>query len=62
MERAPEPTDICWENINVSFTQRIWKVCMTYLATLVLIAICFIFIFLLNLAKIELIKGITEEV
>lgn len=41
MERAPEPTDVFWENLGVSSFDRIKKVCMTYIATLLVIGICF---------------------
>ena len=51
IERAPEPTDIFWENQNVPVASRIKKVTKVFLATLVLIGICFGIIYGLNIAK-----------
>lgn len=53
-ERAPEPTDVYWENVSVTSVQRIIRVCGTYVATLALIGICFGIIYGLNIAKYNL--------
>ena len=50
-ERASEPSDIYWENWNVSDGQRMGRMILTYLATLILIAACFWIIYGLNLAN-----------
>ena len=41
IERAPEPTDVFWENLNIKTHVRYKNVFITYLATLVVIGICF---------------------
>jgi uncharacterized membrane protein len=51
IEKAPEPTDVVWENMKVGFWTRIWKITQVFLATLVLIGICFICIYALDLEK-----------
>jgi hypothetical protein len=53
-ERAPEPTDLYWENMSVSSGQRFFRVILTYLSTLVLVGVCFGIIYGLNIAKISL--------
>jgi hypothetical protein len=35
--RAPEPTDIFWENLNLSLKQRIKRIFFTYLMTFLLL-------------------------
>lgn len=50
-ERAPEPTDVYWENLNVSYWNRVGRVIMTYIATVLLIGICFAIIYGINVAK-----------
>ena len=51
MERAPEPTDVYWENLKVKSMER-WKLtCKTYFMTLVVIAVCFAITYVLNSTK-----------
>ena len=40
-ERAPEPTDVYWENLKITTGQRILYVCKTYFYTFVVIGVCF---------------------
>jgi hypothetical protein len=55
-ERAPEPSDVYWENLNVTSMQRFLRVVLTYLGTVLIIGICFGIIYGINIAKIELKK------
>lgn len=55
-ERAPEPTDVYWENLNVPILERIFRIFLTYFATFILILICFWIIYGLNVAKVNLKK------
>jgi hypothetical protein len=43
-ERAPEPTDIFWENMNVHFCKRVANSMFSWLLTLIMAGICFFFI------------------
>jgi len=43
-ERAPEPTDIFWENMNVHFCKRVANSILSWILTLTMAAICFFFI------------------
>jgi hypothetical protein len=47
-ERAPEPTDVFWENLSVSALRRARNVIVTYLATLLVIGCCFGVIYGIN--------------
>jgi hypothetical protein len=40
-ERAPEPTDIYWENLGTSTLKRIFKTTISYILSLLLLAIGF---------------------
>jgi Skp family chaperone for outer membrane proteins len=40
-EKAPEPSDVYWENMNVTFVQRFKVVSVTYLLTAMVIGVCF---------------------
>lgn len=53
-ERAPEPTDIYWENLPVSYWQRRFRILITYTCTVILIGICFGIIYGINIAKTKL--------
>jgi hypothetical protein len=61
-ERAPEPSDVYWENLNVTFWQRLMRVILTYLGTVLVIGLCFGIIYGINIAKIELkkVNGVPE--
>lgn len=50
-ERAPEPSDVYWENLYVSDFERFFRLVMTYFATFILLVICFVIIYLLNVAS-----------
>jgi len=39
--RAPEPTDVYWDNLSVSYLGRFCRVLMTYFFTILLIGVCF---------------------
>lgn len=45
-DRAPEPSDIKWENCGAK--NKFLKRCMTYFVTFILLGFCFGIIFLLN--------------
>jgi hypothetical protein len=51
LERAPEPNDVFWENLNISSAVRYQYVFMTYLATFLVIGVCFGIIWGINVAK-----------
>ena len=42
VERAPEPSDMLWENLSISLIERVWRTTKTYLWTLgvLFIALC----------------------
>jgi len=50
-ERAPEPTDVYWENLHIKTIQRIKNVLVTYTATLLVIGVCFLVTYGLNELK-----------
>lgn len=53
-ERAAEPSDVYWENLNVTSFQRSQKMFLTYLATVVMVGACFGIIYGINLGKSNL--------
>ena len=53
IEIAPEPEDIIYENLEFSWKQRYLRVVFAYIISFILIAICFIFILLLNSLQIQ---------
>jgi len=53
-ERAPEPTDVYWENLKVSNASRFYYICKTYFYTLLLIGVCFGVTYGLNELKDDL--------
>jgi hypothetical protein len=53
-ERAPEPTDINWENVSAGNYRKFMHALATYIATLCLIAICFGIIWGINVGKQKL--------
>ena len=61
-ERAPEPSDVYWENLNITTCQRFLRVACTYFGTVLVIGICFGIIYGINIAKIELkkVEGMPE--
>ena len=52
IKRAPEPTDIFWENLSVDSWRRFKLTVYTYLGTFVLIAVCFGVSYALGLSKV----------
>lgn len=55
-ERAPEPSDVYWENLSITSFQRFLRVCATYFATFIIIGICFAIIWGINVGKTNLEK------
>ena len=54
IERAPEPNDVFWENLNIKPHVRYQNVAITYFATLCVIGACFGIIYGINSAKTKL--------
>jgi hypothetical protein len=52
-ERAPEPTDVYWENLNITSLKRYFRIFVTYSATVIMILACFGIIYLFNIWKIN---------
>lgn len=50
-KRAPEPTDVFWDNLGVGKWRRLKNIILTYLATILLIGACFGIIYGLNVGK-----------
>ena len=61
IERAPEPSDVLWENLNVSYVTRLYKTITIFVSILILIGVCFGSIFGLDLEQRELKKKQEEE-
>lgn len=55
-ERAPEPNDIYWENLQVSSIQRVFYGFFSYVLTAVVIALCFGLLTLIKLRQTEYLK------
>lgn len=60
-EKAPEPSDVFWENLNVTFVQRFKVVSLTYFLTAVIIGICFLVTWGLSELKDELNSAGNED-
>ena len=50
-ERAPEPSDLFWENIGISTKERGIRVFSVFLGTIALVIGCFFAIYGLNISK-----------
>jgi hypothetical protein len=50
-EIAPEPSDIFWENLGVKFSVRLKKLAMTWLITILALAVSFAISFGINSAQ-----------
>jgi len=50
-ERAPEPSDLFWENIGLDPTKRMGRVFLVFLCTIGIVVGCFFAIYALNLSK-----------
>lgn len=57
IERAPEPSDVYWENLSLTSFQRFLRVAATYFATFIIIGICFAIIWGINVGKTNLEKN-----
>ena len=55
-ERAPEPSDIFWENVNVGTCQRIANGIKSYISTFIMMCVCLLFISLIKRWQEEEIK------
>jgi len=53
-ERAPEPSDLFWENIGINPSTRFIRVFIAFLCTIALVVGCFFAIYGLNLVKRDL--------
>eukprot|EP00347_Sterkiella_histriomuscorum_P022863 403336874 len=53
-QRAPEPTDVYWDNLNIGFFERVRKILKTYFATILLVGACFGIIYGINVGKDKL--------
>ena len=53
-ERAPEPSDLFWENIGIDPSRRLIRVAIVFLCTIALVVGCFFAIYGLNLVKRDL--------
>jgi hypothetical protein len=51
LERAPEPSDVLWENLKVSFVTRVYKMMMIFVSILILIGACFVSIYGLDVVQ-----------
>ena len=54
IKKAPEPTDVFWENLGYSQCKKVQKRTLTFLLSIVLLIICYIVLVLLNYGKYEL--------
>ena len=50
-ERAPEPSDILWENLAVTNGQRYCRVIGTFIVTFILVGACFGILWGINIAN-----------
>ena len=50
-ERAPEPSDLFWENIGLNPNKRMARVFLVFLCTIAIVVGCFFAIYGLNLSK-----------
>lgn len=50
-ERAPEPTDVYWENLGVTFAKKFKNVLINYVITFLIIGFCFGVIYWINIIK-----------
>jgi hypothetical protein len=47
-DRAPEPTDLFWENMDVKKKERFYRMMIVFLATMIIILGCFFTIYALD--------------
>jgi ABC-type nitrate/sulfonate/bicarbonate transport system permease component len=55
-ERAPEPSDVYWENLSTTAFWRLIRITLTYLVTAIIIGICFGILYGINIGKTEVEK------
>jgi hypothetical protein len=55
-ERAPEPTDVYWDNLSVSWFSRSMRILMTYFFTIILVGICFGIIYGITISKADILE------
>lgn len=48
VRRAPEPSDVKWENCGASTTEKVGKRLFTWVITIILLGACFVLIYLIN--------------
>ena len=51
IKRAPEPEDIIWKNLHVPLSKRIYGICIAWILTLLLLAVCFLVNYLIYRAS-----------
>lgn len=56
--RAPEPTDIIWEHLDVSSRKRIRRMILTFIAALLMIGVSFGIIYLIRFLSGKVISGV----
>jgi hypothetical protein len=61
IERAPEPSDVFWENMGVTLISRVYRVFLVFFSTMILICGCFGCIYGLDLVKRSLNKAETSS-
>jgi len=59
--RAPEPKDILWENLGVSFTLLLWKNFVTTIAALAIITLECVIIVYIRIGVAELINSRKDD-
>ncbi len=57
VKRAPEPTDILWNNLNYSSKSRLKARLVSFVITLLIIAFCFAIIIVINWAQVIFFEG-----
>lgn len=48
VRRAPEPTDVYWENLHIKFRGRCCRTMLTWIVALCLVALCLFSVYLLQ--------------
>jgi len=60
--RAPEPKDVLWENLGVSFSLLIWKNFVTFIAALAMITLQCVAIVYIKVGVTALINSRKDDV
>ena len=61
VDKAPEPEDILFENLQYSWIERILRILLIYFISLIIIFICFIIILALNYIQIKFKKSESDK-